>query len=250
MQTLQYKTALITGAGAGLGHEICKSLNERKATIFAVARNKEDLQKLACQLNDRRHQFFSIDLSTDEGQQLLLLNLEKFGFPHIVVANINIPPHKRKLIHTSKEIFSENFTVNIDHLLVILEKTLCFQRKEKFGRWVGISSMATHTGLPGKAISNAQKAAMESMFLNIATEEGKFGITANIVAPGFIMTPSIERTIPKEIQEKISIENVMKRAGTPEEVAAAVTFFASPEASYITGATLPVCGGAHLAWNF
>jgi NAD(P)-dependent dehydrogenase (short-subunit alcohol dehydrogenase family) len=110
--------------------------------------------------------------------------------------------------------------------------------------------MATHSGLPGKAISNAQKAAMESMFLNLAAEEGKFGVTANLVAPGFITTPSIERTIPKEISEKISGENVLKRAGTPEEVAAAVSFFASPEASYITGATLPVCGGAHLAWNF
>jgi acetoacetyl-CoA reductase len=91
---------------------------------------------------------------------------------------------------------------------------------------------------------------MESLFLNLAVEEGKYGVTANLVAPGFILTPSIEKALPKEVIEKVSVSNIMKRAGKPEEVAAAVNFFASPVAAYITGVTLPVCGGAQLAWNF
>lgn len=250
MQTLDNKISLITGAGAGIGHEICKSLSDLGATVIAVARNEESLYELKHRLCNNKHQYWSIDLSTDEGQQQLLKKLEEFSFPHIVVPNMNITLPKKRLINTTKEDFSGNFTINIDHLFLIMEKSLQFQRSEKFGRWIGISSMATHSGFAGKAISNAQKAAMEAMFMNIAVEEGKYGITANLIAPGFILTPSIEKTLPKEVIDKVSVSNIMRRAGTPAEVAAAVSFFASPAAAYITGATLPVCGGAQLAWNF
>jgi len=250
MQILENKIALITGAGEGIGHAICKALSDDGATIIAVARNKNNLQQLQQQLSSAQHQYWSIDLSTTGGKEKLLQQLEAFSLPHIVVCNINIPSEKKRLINTTEENFSKNFTANIDHLFTIMQKTLQFQRAEKFGRWIGVSSFATQTGLPGQAIYNAQKSAMESLFLNLAVEEGKYGITANIISPGFIQTPSTEKRLPKEMFDKLASNNVMKRAGEAKEVAAAVSFFASGNASYITGINLPVCGGAQLAWQF
>jgi len=250
MQDLNNKISLVTGAGAGIGHAICKSLSDEGSTIIAVARNTANLGHLQQLLNGSQHQFWPIDLSNKEGQQELLNRLENFSFPHIVVCNLHIPSPKKRVINTAAEEFSKNFTGNLDHLFVIMEKVLQFQRAEGFGRWIGISSFAAHTGLPGQAIYNAQKSAMESLLLNLAVEEGKYAITANIVAPGFIQTPSTEKKIPKEMFDKLASYNVMKRAGQPEEIAAAVKFFASTQASYITGINLPVCGGAQLAWHF
>lgn len=250
MQNLNNKIALITGAGEGIGHAICKALSDDGATIIAVARSENNLEQLQQQLSSAKHQYWPIDLSTKDGKEKLLQQLEAFGFPHIVVCNINIPSDKKRLINTTEENFSNNFTANIDHLFTIMQKTLQFQRTENFGRWIGISSFAAQIGLPGQAIYNAQKAAMESLIKNIATEEGKYGITANIVSPGFIQTPATEKRLPKEMFDKLASYNVMKRAGRPEEIAAAVSFFASQNASYVTGINLPVCGGAQLAWNF
>lgn len=250
MQTLKNKIALITGAGEGIGHAICKALHDDGATIIAVARNQNNLQQLQQQLEKSTHQYWEIDLASKKGKEKLLSQLEAFGFPHIVVCNINIPSEKKRLINTIEEHFSNNFTANIDHLFTIMQKTLQFQRAEKFGRWIAISSFAAQIGLPGQSIYNAQKAAMESLIKNIATEEGKHGITANIVSPGFIQTPATEKRLPKEMFDKLASYNVMRRAGRPEEIAAAVSFFASLNASYVTGINLPVCGGAQLAWNF
>lgn len=250
METLKNKTALITGAGAGIGHAICKTLNNEGANIVAVARNENNLQQLKQELSNNSNQYWALDLGNKEGQTELLKKLEGFGFPHIVVCNIHIRSEKKRLINTLTEDFSKEFTVNINHLFAILEKTLQFQRLENFGRWIGISSFAAHTGLPGQSLYNAQKAAMEALFLNLAAEEGKHGITANTIAPGFIETPSTKKNIPAEMFAKLSAMNITKRAGKPEEIAAAVSFLASPGASFITGINLPVTGGAHLAWNF
>lgn len=250
MPELDNTKALITGAGPGIGHAICKILADAGATIIAVARNTNNLQQLSELTGNDKHQYWSIDLSGKEGQAALLKQLDNTGFPHIVVCNLHIPSAKKRLINTAAEDFATKFTGNIEHLFAIMEKTLQFQRAEGFGRWIGISSFAAQTGLPGQSVYNAQKAAMESLFLNLATEEGKYGITANTVAPGFIETPSTKQKIPADMFEKLAAFNVMKRAGRPEEVAAAVKFLASPLASYITGINLPVCGGAQLAWHF
>ena len=249
MNQLDHKIALVTGAGPGIGHDICRALNASGATVIAVARNADNLKLLKESLPESKHQFWSIDLSIEKGQNELVEKLELFGLPQIVICNLHIPSTKKRIVNMTKELFSKEFTGNIDHLFVLMEKTLNFQRAEKFGRWIGISSFAAQTGISGQTIYNAQKSAMESVFRNLAVEEGKYGITANLVAPGFITTPSTSARIPKEIIEKISTQNCLKRAGTSEEIAAAVNFLASPLAGYITGITLPVCGGAQLAWN-
>jgi NAD(P)-dependent dehydrogenase (short-subunit alcohol dehydrogenase family) len=100
------------------------------------------------------------------------------------------------------------------------------------------------------AIYNMQKAALENCFKTLASEEGKNGITANIIAPGLILTPTVEKNYSTEELALRKKENVMHRIGSPADIAAAVKFLASDDAGYITGITIPVNGGNHLAWQY
>ncbi|MFZ1799066.1 MAG: SDR family oxidoreductase [Chitinophagaceae bacterium] len=249
-KTLAGKKVLITGAGQGIGHAIAKSLLENSAHVIAVSRNEQKLDLLKNSVQSSNFECWPFDLSKEEGQHLLVEKLNETGYPHIVINSLNVHTPKKRLINFSKKELSENFTINMDHIFLIMEKTVQFQRAEKYGRWIGISSIAAHMSMPGQSLYAAQKLMMESFFMNLAVEEGKYGITSNIVCPGFIQTPSVVERMTDEMLEKLSAANVLKRAGTPEEVAAAVTFFAMPASSYITGVVLPVSGGTNLAWHY
>ena len=249
MQPLLPKTALVLGAGAGIGHAICHAFAEAGTTVIAVASNEENLLHLQQTLPGDNHRFWCLNLVAAEGQNELVNKLAQWGYPHIVAINLQVPAAKQRVINATKESFADHIIQNMEAVFAIIEKTLLFQRSEHFGRWIGISSLSMHLGIAGQALYNTQKATLESFMRNIAVEEGKHGITANSIAPGFIETPGVIRRYPEEVRTRLSLMNVMKRAGKAEEVAAAVCFLASPLAAYITGITLPVCGGAQLSWN-
>ena len=249
-EALKGRTALVTGAGIGIGHAICVALAGKGATVIAVARDRANLEKLAATLDDTRHQCWSIDLVTKEGRAELLRRLKQVEMPVIVVNNLHVPSPKGRLRNISAEEFSSGFTANIDHLFTIMDPVVAAQHAAGFGRWIGITSKAARTGMPGQGRYNAQKAAMEALLNTLAVEEGQKGITANCVAPGFIDTPSVEVRVPAEVRAKLSRNNALAKAGTPDQVAAAVLFLVSPAASYISGEVVSVDGGASLAWAF
>ena len=249
-EALKGRTALVTGAGIGIGHAICVALAGAGASVIAVARDRVNLDKLTATLGDKRHQYWSIDLASKEGRAELLRRLKEVGMPVIVVNNLHVPTPKGRLRNISAEEFSLEFTVNIDHLFTIMDPVIAAQDAAGYGRWIGITSKATRTGMPGQGRYNAQKAAMEALLNTLAVEEGQKGITANCVAPGFIDTPSVGIRVPSEVRAKLSRNNALAKAGDPEQVAAAVLFLASPAASYITGEVISVDGGASLAWAF
>ena len=249
-EPLEGKTALVTGAGLGIGHAICTALARAGASVIAVARDCARLDQLAAALGDGRHQYWSIDLATQKGQEELLRRTQAGDMPVIVVNNLHVPSPKGRLRNISVDSFSTGFTANIDHLFAIMDPVLAAQQACGYGRWIGITSKAARTGMPGQGRYNAQKAAMEALFQTLAVEEGHKGITANCVAPGFIETPSVGSRVPAEVREKLARGNSLARAGTPEQVAATVLFLASPAASYISGEVISVDGGASLAWAY
>ena len=244
------KFALVTGAGNGIGKSICLHLEKKGYHIIAVSRNEKHLEEIRTSLTNKNHLFLTAELTTKEGCENLLQFLQENTMPHVVINNLRTHSERKKLIGLSSAITDINIKENIDHLLVIMKSVLEFQRERKFGRWVGVGSMSNHFGVPGMAIYNMQKSILEQLMRTLATEEGKHGITANLVVPGLISTPSVLENYSKEEFDLRSNQNVLQRIGTPDEVAAAVAFLASEEASYITGITLPVNGGNHLAWHF
>ncbi|MFZ1611094.1 MAG: SDR family oxidoreductase [Chitinophagales bacterium] len=244
------KFALVTGAGNGIGKSICLHLEKIGYTIIAVSRNEKHLKEINDTLTNKEHLFFTTDLATKKGCIDLLQFLQKHGMPHVVVNNLRINSERKKLIGLSTAISEINIQENINHLLIIMSAVIDFQRQQKFGRWIGIGSMSNHFSVPGMAIYNMQKSMLEQLLWTLAAEEGKHGITANIVVPGLIATPSVLDNYSKEELDLRSQQNVLQRIGTTDEVASAVAFLASEDASYITGITLPVNGGTHLGWQF
>ena len=244
------KTALITGAGSGIGKAICVQLAAAGHRIIAVSRNVEHLAEIESALNNSAHVMVNVDLTTAVGKSTLLGALQQNGMPHIVVNNLSTSSTRKKLIQLASNISDEIVTENIRHLFAIMPEVIAFQREQQFGRWIGISSMSPYFGVPGMAIYNMQKAALENCFKTLASEEGKNGITANIIAPGLILTPTVEKNYSTEELALRKKENVMHRIGSPADIAAAVKFLASDDAGYITGITIPVNGGNHLAWQY
>ena len=247
--SLKNKTALVTGAGKGIGRAITELLAKLGADIMAVSKTEEDLFALQKQLAEIANvRILAANLVTSQGRKSLTGFLEANGCPHIVVANAHQWNPKARLINTEQKVNTQRIGENIAYIADMLSACLEFQRKEKFGRWIGISSVSAELGLTGGALYNAQKGALEALFRTLATEEGKHGITANIVSPGFVDTEGTRQHYPPERWENIAQMNVMKRIARPEEIAWAVGFLASPVASYITGVNLPVCGGLQLGW--
>ena len=121
--------------------------------------------------------------------------------------------------------------------------------RNKYGRIVNIASRGGRAYIYQTASYGASKAGLIGLTRVLAGEYGKFGITANVVAPGFIRTEGTELAYQESVFQALSQSNVLGRAGTPEEVAHVVAMLAHPEGGYITGATIPVSAGVQLGWS-
>ncbi len=246
--SLDGKKALVLGASKGIGRASCLFLSNQGASIFGVARGEEGLSTLIDSLPTNDNSYLAVDLSKDENISQLIQAIKKWGIPDIVVANLYIRTRPEKL-STEKKNPAEFILDDLKYLFKLISFCIPSQRDKKFGRWIGISSMTASIGGPGQGSYSIKKTALESVLKTLAIEEGKFGITANIISPGIILTEGANNNYSPELLDTFSRMNVMGRAGCPEEIAHAVSFLASPLASYITGVNIPVCAGYDLGWG-
>lgn len=241
MFDLNGKTALVTGASGGIGGAIAKALHDAGAVVGLSGTRVEPLEALAGELGERAH-VLPCNLGDAAAVDALpKAAIEAMGGLDILVNNAGIT-RDQLFMRMSDEDWAQVLEVNLTSTMRLCRAVMRPMMKARWGRIVNISSIVGATGNPGQVNYAASKAGMVGMTKSIAYEVASRGITANCVAPGFIATAMTEK-LTDEQKDKINVQIPAARMGTPEEIAAAVLYLSSPEAGYVTGATLHVNGG-------
>ncbi|MGB6534385.1 MAG: 3-oxoacyl-[acyl-carrier-protein] reductase [Xanthobacteraceae bacterium] len=241
MFELTGKMALITGASGPIGAGIARRIHGQGATVAISGTRQEILQKLAGEMGGRVH-VLPCDLADPgEAGNLVPRAEEAMGGLDILVANAGIA-RDNLLVQLRDEDWERVIAVNLSATFRLSRAAVRGMMRRRFGRIIAITSVVGATGNPGQANYVAAKAGVAGMIKAIAAEYAKRGITANCVAPGFIVTPMTEKLNDKQ-REAIVAKIPAARPGTPDDVAAAIVFLASDEAAYVTGQTLHVNGG-------
>jgi 3-oxoacyl-[acyl-carrier protein] reductase len=225
--------ALVTGGNRGIGAAIAKSLKAAGYTVIVTYRS-----------GSAPADFDSVQLdvtSTESVDAAFALIEEKWGTPEIVVCNAGITKDTLSM-RMSDEDFADVIDANLTGAFRTARRATKGLLKLKRGRLIFIGSVVGLSGSAGQVNYSASKAGLVGMARSFARELGSRGITSNVVAPGFVetdMTASLDEKRRDEIAKSVPLQ----RFCSAEEIADVVTFLASPQASYITGAVIPVDGG-------
>jgi 3-oxoacyl-[acyl-carrier protein] reductase len=241
MFDLTGKTALVTGASGGIGAAIATALHGAGATVGLSGTRAEPLQALEAELGTRVH-VLPCNLADSEAVNALPKQAaEAMGSVDILVNNAGIT-RDNLFMRMSEEEWADVIEVNLTATMRLCKGVVRGMMKARWGRIVNISSVVGATGNPGQANYAASKGGMVAMSKAIAYEVASRGITVNCVAPGFIATAMTDK-LTDEQKAQILAQVPAGRMGSAQEIAAAVLYLASPEAAYVTGATLHVNGG-------
>ncbi|MBL6598437.1 MAG: 3-oxoacyl-[acyl-carrier-protein] reductase [Alphaproteobacteria bacterium] len=242
MFSLEGKSALVTGASGGIGGAIARQLHDRGAEVVLSGTRAEALEELASSLGDRTR-VLTANLGDAESVVNLATEAEKIsdGGIDILVNNAGVT-RDGLLLRMKDEDWEQVIAVNLGSGFRLARALLRGMMKRRWGRVVGISSIVGVTGNPGQANYAASKAGMVGFSKALAAEVANRGITVNVVAPGFIQTAMTD-VLGDDQREKLLSGIPAGRLGSPDDIASAVTYLASEEASYVTGATLHVNGG-------
>jgi len=241
MFDLSGKTALVTGATGGIGGAVARALHAQGAKVALSGTRREVLDKLAAELKERAHVLPCNLANADEVEALIPAAEAALGQLDILVCNAGVT-RDNLFVQMRDEEWEQVLAINLTATFRLARAAAKLMMRKRFGRLIGITSVVGVTGNPGQANYAASKAGMIGMFKSIAQEYAKRGVTANCVAPGFIVSPMTDKLNDKQ-REAIVTRIPAARAGTIDEVAAAVAFLASNEAAYVTGQTLHVNGG-------
>jgi len=241
MFDLTGKNALVTGASGGIGGAIVRALHAAGATVALSGTRTEPLEALAAELGDRAH-VLPCNLSDMEAVEALPKKAaEAMGSVDILINNAGIT-RDNLFMRMSDDEWQSVLDVNLTATMKLCKGVMRGMMKTRWGRIVNISSIVGATGNPGQGNYAASKAGMVGMTKSLAYEVASRGITANAVAPGFITSPMTDK-LNDDQRGAILGQIPTGRIGEPEEVAAAVLYLASQEASYVTGSVLHVNGG-------
>jgi 3-oxoacyl-[acyl-carrier protein] reductase len=241
MFDLTGKSALVTGASGGIGADIARALHASGATVGLSGTRVEPLEALAAELGARTH-VLPCNLSDSEAVEgLVKRGVEAMGAVDILVNNAGIT-RDGLVMRMSDEDWQAVIDVNLTAAFRLCRAAVRGMMKARWGRIVNISSVVGQTGNAGQVNYAASKAGLVGLSKSLAAEVASRGITVNCVAPGFIETAMTDKLNDQQ-RESILSEIPAGRMGRADEVASAVLYLASPEAGYVTGATLHVNGG-------
>ncbi|HVH84065.1 MAG TPA: 3-oxoacyl-ACP reductase FabG [Steroidobacteraceae bacterium] len=245
---LEKEIALVTGASRGIGHAIALALAKAGARVIGTATSPEGVAKLTTTLASHGCNGRGALLDAGDGASIdaLVAGLEAAGeLPTILVNNAAIT-RDTLLLRMKQEDWDRVIATNLTSVFRLSKACIRRMVKERRGRIVNLTSVVGLTGNPGQANYAAAKAGLLGFTKSLAQELASRGITVNAVAPGFIDT-DMTRALTEEQRAALMTRVPLGRLGTPEDIAAAVLFLASPQAAYITGETLHVNGGMYMA---
>lgn len=238
------RLAIVTGGGQGIGKEICLKLARSKAEVIIFDVNEESFNKTVEEIRAMEGKIlaFKVDVTKyEEVKKAVRYVIDKYKGIDILVNNAGIA-RDSLLLRMKKENWHKVLDVNLTGVFNCLKAVIRCMMKQRYGRIVNISSIIGLRGNIGQANYSAAKAGIIGLTKSAARELGRYGISVNAVAPGFIDT-AMTRELDKEIVDKITSQIPLLRIGKPEEVASLVAYLASEEAGYITGEVIRIDGG-------
>ncbi|KAB0641643.1 beta-ketoacyl-ACP reductase [Burkholderia stagnalis] len=241
------KVAIVTGSARGLGAATARRLAQEGASVVVTDINAELAQATAQALRDEglaAHCVVGDITQAADVQRLVDETVAHFGGVHILVNNAGAPRDKY-LVKMSEDDWDFVMTVMLKGAFLAARAVMPHFIEQGWGRLINISSRA-HLGNPTQANYSAAKAGLIGMAKALSMEEGRYGITANCVAPGFMETEMVQALPTYEtIKERAVAAQPIKRVGRPDDIADAVAFLASERAGFISGEVLHVTGGRY-----
>jgi 2-hydroxycyclohexanecarboxyl-CoA dehydrogenase len=243
---LEGKVALVTGAGSGIGAATARRLAGEGARVAATDLNLDGAREVADEVSGSAYE---LDVrSTDSIGAAVKAAEEELGPIDVLVNNAGYDEFGF-FVNTDEDLWDRVLAVNLRGVIAVTHAVLPGMQERRGGRIVNVASEAGRVGSHGSTVYSAAKGGVIAFTKAVAREGARYGVTSNAVAPGPIETPLLMAAPEQlgELGEKIVQgmigQTVLRRLGTPDEVAAAITFLASDDASFVTGQALGVSGG-------
>jgi 3-oxoacyl-[acyl-carrier protein] reductase len=252
---LNNKVAVVLASSKGLGKAIATTLSQEGARVIIGSRNEEELNNAATsisRLTGNPVMAITVDVADAKYvEQFIQKAAEAFGRIDILLNNGGGPPFD-KFEHFDDEQWQKAFELTLLSFARTSRLVLPYMKKTGGGRIINIISGSVKAVLTNSVLSTAMRMGVVGMAKMMADEFGPYNITVNNVAPGMILTDRLQHTLPKDVDPEQALKEKAKsiplgRIGKPEELAALVAFLASEQASYISGTTIQVDGGASRA---
>ena len=274
MFDLSGKVAVVTGGSRGLGRADCLALARAGADVVVtdiLIESDPNIQSAAEGANSALAQLFTSqnavysEQTSEEirqmGRRSAAIKMDvtdaaqvrdvfaqvrkEFGSIDILVNNAGTLDHVAQIEHQSQELWERDLRVNLTGAMLCTQTVWPYMREQNWGRIIYMASVAGTLGGFGQASYSTTKAGLIGLGKSMALEGARYGITANIIAPGIIGTEAFKAGSPK-MNDRMVLRTALRSAGEPEDIAHSICFLVSPEARYITGQVLTVAGGIDL----
>ena len=242
--TLSGRVALVTGASQGIGRSCALKLAKSGAAVAVAARNASKLDELVNEIVDGGGKAIACPLDVGDEEQVKAAfksAIGELGKIDILVNNAGIT-RDQLVMRMKRADWDSVLNTNLTSAYLCIQQVIASMLKQRWGRIINVSSVFGQTGQAGQANYSASKAGLIGLTMAIAREVGSRGITCNAVAPGFIET-AMTQGLGEDLKQSALKMIPLGKIGVPEDVASAVAFLASEDASYITGHVLNVNGG-------
>jgi 2-hydroxycyclohexanecarboxyl-CoA dehydrogenase len=243
---LEGRTALVTGGASGIGAATCRRLAAEGATVAVTDVNVDGARGVAAEIGGRGYE---LDVRSVDSIRAAVDSAESDLAPLDVLVNNAGYDEFGFFVNTEPEMWDRVLGVNLRGVIAVTHAVLAGMQERRRGRIVNVASEAGRLGSPGSGVYSAAKAGVIGLTKAVAQEAARYGVTCNAVAPGPIETPLLMAApeylgeLGERLVQGMVAETALRRLGQPEEVAAAIAFLASDDASYVTGQAIGVSGG-------